>query len=126
MRSRPGVRSGRYRDFQALRYPACSSDSLVGWTGLLDLCDPFDIIDLEMTAAFEDFQRVLFVSEPQPFGLSDPKRHDAGRGIVPGPAMRGLPVEIISDSAGAPFRNVLVERWSAVVTGRDAVCRASL
>jgi hypothetical protein len=27
----------------------------------LDLCDPFDILDLQVTAAFENFQRVFLV-----------------------------------------------------------------
>ena len=46
----------------------------------LDLCNPFDILDLQVTAAFENFQRVFFVSEAQPFGFFDAERDDAGRG----------------------------------------------
>jgi len=49
-----------------------------GGPPLLDLCNPFDILDLQLTAAFDDFQRVLFVSEPEPLGFLDAERHDAG------------------------------------------------
>src|SRR5205807_1914677 len=84
------------------------STSAFGRADLLDLGNPFDVLDLEMTAALENFQRVLFVSEPQALGFLNPERRDAGRGVAPGPAMRGLPVEVISDSARAPFRNVRV------------------
>ena len=73
-----------------------------------------------MSAAFENFQRVLFISEPEPFGLLNAKGDDAGRGVVPRPAVRGLPVEVISDSSIAPFRPVrIVEWWAAIVAGRD-------
>jgi hypothetical protein len=44
----------------------------------LDLRYPFDILDLQVTAAFENFQRVFFVSQPQPFGFPDAERDDAG------------------------------------------------
>ncbi|XSC46639.1 hypothetical protein ACF1BQ_013215 [Bradyrhizobium sp. RDT10] len=47
----------------------------------LDLCNPFDILDLQVTAAFENFQRVFFVGDAQPFGFPDAERDDAGRGF---------------------------------------------
>jgi hypothetical protein len=34
-----------------------------GAARLFDLCNPLDIFDLQVTAAFENFQRVFFVSE---------------------------------------------------------------
>src|SRR6186997_2564758 len=94
-----------------IRCVCAGSDSIAGCTGgarLLDLCNPFDVVDLQVTAAFENFQRVLFVSEAQPFGFADAERDDAGRGVFPGRAMRRLPVEVISNSAVTPFRRVLV------------------
>src|SRR6476661_6439233 len=94
-----------------------------GRTPPLDLCNSFYILDLQVTAAFENFQRVLFVSEAQPFGFADAKRDDAGRGVLPGRAMRRLPVEVISNAAVAPFRRVLVERRTAIVAGGRGVCR---
>jgi hypothetical protein len=91
----------------------------------LDLCNPFDILGLQVTAAFEDFQCVFFVREAQPFGFFDAKRDDAGRGIFPGRAMRSLPVKVIPDSAVAPFRPVLaVERRTVIVAGGSGVFRA--
>src|SRR5258705_951415 len=93
--------------------PACAR--------LLDLCNPFDILDLQVTAALEDFQRVFFVGEAQPLGFPDSERDDAGRGVFPGRAMRRLPVEVISDSAVAPFRPVLVERRTAIVASGSGV-----
>jgi len=93
--------------------PACA-----GSARLLDLCNPFDILDLQVTAAFENFQCVFFVGDAQPLGFFDAKRNDAGRGVVPGGAMRRLPVEIIPDSDVAPFRPVLVvERRTVIVAG---------
>ena len=88
----------------------------------LDLCNPFDILDLQVTAAFENFQRVLFVSEAQPLGFPDAERDDAGRRIFPGRAMRRLPVKVISNSIVAPFRRVLVVEWrTAIVSGGRGV-----
>ena len=75
-----------------------------GGARLLDLCNPFDVLNLQVTAAFENFQRVFFVGEAQPLGFPDAERDDAGRGIAPGRAMRGFPIEVVSDSAVAPFR----------------------
>ena len=89
---------------------SAGSASIAGCTGgarLLDLCNPLDILDLQVTAAFENFQRVFFVSEAQPLGFFDAERDDAGRGVFPGRAMRRLPVKVISNSAVAPFRRVL-------------------
>ena len=105
--------------------PAMSalSDRRRGSTLPLDLCNPFDILDLQVTAAFQDFQRVFFVGEAKPFGFSDAERDDAGRRIAPGRAMRRLPVEVIANSAVAPFRRVLVERRTAIVAGGRGVCR---
>src|SRR4029077_18328607 len=49
------------------------------------------------------------------------------RGAVPGRPMRRLPVEIISDSAATPFRHMcVVERRTAIVTGRDGIRRIRL
>jgi hypothetical protein len=89
----------------------------------LDLRYPFDILDLQVTAAFENFQRVFFVGEAQPLGFFDAKRDDAGRWVFPGRAMRRLPVKVISNSVVAPFRRVLlVERRTAIVAGGRGVC----
>src|SRR6187399_3190378 len=108
-----------------IRCVCAGSDSIAGCTGgarLFDLCNPFDVLDLQVTAAFENFQRVLFVSEPQPFGFPDAERNDTGRGGFPGGAVRRLPIEVISYSAVAPFRRVLVERWTAIMAGGRGVC----
>ena len=51
---------------------------MIGGARPLDLCYPFDVLDLQVTAAFENFQRVLFVGEPEPLGLLDAKGDDAG------------------------------------------------
>jgi hypothetical protein len=86
---------------------SAGSASIPAWAGsarLLDLRNPFDILDLQVTAAFENFQCVFFVGEAQPLGFFDAKRDDAGRRVVPGGAMRRLPVEIIPDSAGGPIQ----------------------
>jgi hypothetical protein len=78
-----------------------------------------------VAAAFENFERVFFVSEAEPVGLLDAKRDDAGRGVFPGPAMRRFPVEVIADAAMAPFRRVLVlERRPAIVAGGHRIVGA--
>src|SRR6185295_13886978 len=60
----------------------------------------------------------------QPFGFPNAEGDDAGRGVFPGRAMRRLPVKVIPDSVIAPFRRVLVERRTVVVTGGWGTCRA--
>src|SRR6185295_15263646 len=114
------IGSGRMKCFSA------ASASISGCTGgarPLDLRNPLDILNLEITAALQNFQRVLFVSEAQSFGLLNAERDDAGRGVAPGCAMRSLPVEVISDAAIAPFRNVLpVERRTTIVAGGRRAC----
>src|SRR6266850_5822209 len=100
------------------------SASIPDGARLFDLCNPFDILDLQVTAAFENFPRVFFVSQPPPLGFPDAKCDDAGREVLPGGAMRSLPVEVISDSPVAPFRPVLlVERRTAIMAGGSGVCR---
>jgi hypothetical protein len=97
---------------------------MIGGARPLDLSDPFDVLDLQVTAAFENFQRVFLVGEAQPLGFLDAERDNAGRGVFPGRAMRRLPVKVISNSIVAPFRRVLVERRTAVVAGGRGACRA--
>jgi len=64
---------------------------------MLDRGDPFHVLELQMTAALENFQRVFFVGEPEQLRLAKSKRDNSLRGVVPGGAMRGLPVEVISE-----------------------------
>src|SRR4029450_13193228 len=106
--------------------PRDSASMIEGTGGAppLDLCNPFDILDLQVTAAFENFQRVFLISEAQPFGFPNAEGDDATRGGFPGRAMRRLPVKVIPDSLIAPFRRVLVERRTVVVTGGWGTCRA--
>src|SRR5712671_5547774 len=75
-----------------------------------------------MAASFENFQSVLFICEPQPFGSLHAKQDHVTRRAVPSRAMRSLPVEIVSDRPMAPFGFVLfVQRRPAIVAGGNAV-----
>src|SRR5256885_524083 len=95
------------------------------WRGtrLLDLGNSFDILDLKMSASLQNFQSVLLIGKPQPFGSLHAKQNHVARCGVPGRAMCSFPVKVISDSAFAPFGLVLlVKRWPAIMASRNAAC----
>src|SRR5258707_9056584 len=87
--------------------------------GVLDCGDAVVVFDLQVTAALENFERVLLVGQAETLGLLEAKQRDVARDGFPHAIVRGLPVEPGADAV-APLGAVFVE-WRAAVVARRRV-----
>ncbi|HET9618653.1 MAG TPA: hypothetical protein VFP74_15905 [Pseudolabrys sp.] len=91
-------------------------------TRALDAFDLRDIAGLQITAAFEQFERVFLVGQADALGAGGAQHHDRGRYAAIRLAVRRLPGKIIADAASSPFGNMLVfERRAAIVPASGVV-----
>src|SRR5690606_31337683 len=70
---------------------------------------------LQEPAAFEDFELVLAIGEPERRGLARPTDGRFGRHLAERRLRRRTPGEIGADAVRSPFGDMVVERRAAIV-----------